>query len=307
MRARRLLGRALSCTRFVHHGAHGNVIAAHSMDWKSDILSNLCILPRGLQRVRRGWPELDQVEAPVRRRDRQRLRRVTTDGVNEKGLEANLLWLGESEYPKFDGKGKPGLTIAAWAQYMLDDFETVTEAVAALNAYWKRIDGTVMLPGTASVQRERRISMIRRPARVTDAFACAAIDTLPADIETRLRADPLLDLVGGHVDYLRKFARDPVSVQGFWQKWASSVTETQRLAHRSASVEASRGHEKARRSNREAGPFCRSGKNYHSNGSSPSSLVRCIMRPQVGSYHSARCIVPVLSQITRSPTSHSWL
>jgi penicillin V acylase-like amidase (Ntn superfamily) len=46
-------------------------------------------------------------------------------------LNANLLWLVESEYPKFD-QNKPGLTIAAWAQYVLDNFATVAEAVAAL-------------------------------------------------------------------------------------------------------------------------------------------------------------------------------
>ncbi len=40
----------------------------------------------------------------------------TTDGVNEAGLNANLLWLVESRYPSFDAKSKPGLTIAAWAQ-----------------------------------------------------------------------------------------------------------------------------------------------------------------------------------------------
>jgi choloylglycine hydrolase len=44
---------------------------------------------------------------------------------------ANVLWLVESEYPKFD-QSKPGLTIAAWAQYVLDNFATVQEAVDAL-------------------------------------------------------------------------------------------------------------------------------------------------------------------------------
>jgi choloylglycine hydrolase len=34
--------------------------------------------------------------------------------------------------PAFDGRGKPGLTIAAWAQYVLDNFATVQEAVTAL-------------------------------------------------------------------------------------------------------------------------------------------------------------------------------
>ncbi|MEG0414085.1 MAG: linear amide C-N hydrolase [Comamonas sp.] len=56
----------------------------------------------------------------------------TTDGVNEAGLNANLLWLVESQYPAFDASSKPGLTIAAWAQYVLDNFATVAQAVAAL-------------------------------------------------------------------------------------------------------------------------------------------------------------------------------
>ena len=42
-----------------------------------------------------------------------------------------MLWLVESSYPKYDGKG-PGLSIAAWAQYVLDNFSTVQEAVSAL-------------------------------------------------------------------------------------------------------------------------------------------------------------------------------
>src|SRR3546814_7449039 len=40
--------------------------------------------------------------------------------------------------------------------------------------------------------------------------------------------------------------------------------------------------------------------------SSPASLVRCSMRPDFGSYGVARCMVPVLSQITRSPIDHLW-
>lgn len=56
----------------------------------------------------------------------------TTDGANEAGLVANVLWLAEAEYPKFEKGSKPGLTIVAWAQYVLDSFPTVDAAVAAL-------------------------------------------------------------------------------------------------------------------------------------------------------------------------------
>src|SRR5258708_38775722 len=47
--------------------------------------------------------------------------------MNEPGLCANLLWLAESQYPAFD-RSKPGLSVAAWAQYVLDNFATVQEA-----------------------------------------------------------------------------------------------------------------------------------------------------------------------------------
>ena len=40
-----------ACTRLVFHGANGHVITARSMDWKSDIVSNLWVLPRGMQRT----------------------------------------------------------------------------------------------------------------------------------------------------------------------------------------------------------------------------------------------------------------
>lgn len=51
--------------------------------------------------------------------------------MNEKGLVANLLWLVESEYLK-PGSNKPGLALSLWAQYLLDNFATVGEAVDAL-------------------------------------------------------------------------------------------------------------------------------------------------------------------------------
>ena len=38
----------------------------------------------------------------------------------------------ESEYPEFDADSKPGLSIAAWAQYVLDNFADVASAVTAL-------------------------------------------------------------------------------------------------------------------------------------------------------------------------------
>ncbi len=52
--------------------------------------------------------------------------------MNEAGLVANVLWLVESQYPDVKKSNKPLLSIAAWAQYVLDNFATVDEAVKAL-------------------------------------------------------------------------------------------------------------------------------------------------------------------------------
>jgi choloylglycine hydrolase len=55
----------------------------------------------------------------------------TADGMNEKGLVANVLYLAESEYTAPNGE-TPLLSISLWAQYALDNFATVAEAVDVL-------------------------------------------------------------------------------------------------------------------------------------------------------------------------------
>lgn len=55
----------------------------------------------------------------------------TADGMNEKGLVANLLYLAESEYPPLSDK-RPAVVITGWTQYVLDNFATVHEAVTEL-------------------------------------------------------------------------------------------------------------------------------------------------------------------------------
>ncbi len=53
----------------------------------------------------------------------------SADGLNEKGLGAHLLWLAPSEFGERDPK-QTGLAVSLWAQYYLDNFATVADAVA---------------------------------------------------------------------------------------------------------------------------------------------------------------------------------
>lgn len=122
-----------ACTRVVYKGPNGTVITARSMDWKDDIAANLWMFPRGIARNGEVGPQSLKWISKYGSVVSTAWDIATVDGLNEKGLVANVLWLVESSYPKFDPAGnKKGLTISAWAQYVLDNFATVSEAVTAL-------------------------------------------------------------------------------------------------------------------------------------------------------------------------------
>jgi penicillin V acylase-like amidase (Ntn superfamily) len=107
--------RASACTRVVYLGKNGDVITARSMDWKTDIGTNLWIFPRGMMRSGEAGPNSIKWTSQYGSVIATGYEVSTADGVNEAGLVANLLWLAESEYPKSNA-AKPGLSIAAWAQ-----------------------------------------------------------------------------------------------------------------------------------------------------------------------------------------------
>ncbi|MDG0802549.1 linear amide C-N hydrolase [Pectobacterium polaris] len=128
---------SLACTRLVYKDPNNPnyPITARSMDWAEDTKTNLWIFPRELKRSgAAGQHSLEWTSkygsVIASAFDDNADMASTTDGVNEKGLAANVLWLAESEYPKTTPTAKkPGLSVAGWAQYVLDNFQTVNEAV----------------------------------------------------------------------------------------------------------------------------------------------------------------------------------
>lgn len=143
-----LAGPSKACTRLVYQGPNGTVITARSMDWKGDIPANLWVFPRGMERNGEVGPASLKWQSKYGSVIVSSWDFASSDGMNEKGLVANLLWLVESEYPAFDPKGNvPGLALSLWGQYVLDNFANVSEAVAAL----RKEDFVVVtdnLPGT---------------------------------------------------------------------------------------------------------------------------------------------------------------
>lgn len=123
-----------ACTRAVYFGKEGQTVTGRTMDWFADMQSKLYLFPRGLERT-------SNTETPVTWTSvhgsviTSIYEAATADGMNEKGLVANLLYLAETRYPEADPSDRrPTMSIAAWAQYALDSFATVAEAVEGLRS-----------------------------------------------------------------------------------------------------------------------------------------------------------------------------
>ena len=122
---------AQACTRAVYLGPQETIITVRSMDWKTDLGSNLWAFPRGMKRDGAAGPTSIRWTSKYGSVVASAFEAATADGMNEKGLVANLLYLAESEYvqPSPGDKRLP-MSISAWTQYILDNYATVAEAVS---------------------------------------------------------------------------------------------------------------------------------------------------------------------------------
>lgn len=201
-----------ACSRAVYLGPNQQIVTGRTMDWREDMQTNLWILPRGLENDgamgAKGLKWTSKYGSVVA----TAYEAGSADGLNEKGLMANALFLATTRYPDHPNDERPQLSVSTLNQYLLDNFATVAEAVAemkreafrpvmvvapngayatlhfsisdptgdsaifeyidgklvihhgreyqvmtnepyfdqqlVLNEYWKRVDGTIMLPGT---------------------------------------------------------------------------------------------------------------------------------------------------------------
>ena len=121
---------ANACSRVLWVRSGQPVLVGRSMDWFEPMHTNLWVLPRGIKRSGlagknslRWTSKYGSLVAVV-------YNFASADGMNEKGLDANILWLAEADFGVRD-ENLPGLSLSLWAQYYLDNFATVSEAVEA--------------------------------------------------------------------------------------------------------------------------------------------------------------------------------
>lgn len=120
-----------ACTRIFHMDNQAALVA-RTMDWSDHIPTQFRIYPRGLEhsgKVIHGqalkWTSRYGSMVVASYEDA-----IVSEGINEAGLSVHLLSLSGSDYGQRQNN-IPGISLSMWAQYYLDQFGSVAEAVKA--------------------------------------------------------------------------------------------------------------------------------------------------------------------------------
>jgi len=119
-----------ACSRILWAPEGQPVLVGRNMDWTERMGTVLYAMPKGIER--QGLTKANPMKWTSKYGSVVALiwEAASADGMNEAGLSANLLYLAESDYGDRD-PNLAGVSISVWAQYYLDNFETVAEAVKA--------------------------------------------------------------------------------------------------------------------------------------------------------------------------------
>ena len=125
---------AQACTRVVYLGPEGRTLTGRNMDFKDPMVSNFWVFPRGMKRSGAAGSRSIEWTSKYGSLAVSGYDISTVDGMNEAGLNASLLWLNATQFPEDDGT-TPRMSLSIWAQFYLDQFATVSEAVDYTRAH----------------------------------------------------------------------------------------------------------------------------------------------------------------------------
>jgi choloylglycine hydrolase len=127
-----------SCTRVLWNNNKLAVVTSRTMDWPESTLPRLWVLPRGLTHDGAMFAGAKVVAENAARWTSKYASVITSaydvgtiDGLNEKGLGVHLLYLSATDFGPRD-PGRKGIQAGLWGQYLLDNAETVAEALALM-------------------------------------------------------------------------------------------------------------------------------------------------------------------------------
>ena len=129
-----------ACSRVLWNNNGKAVVAGRTMDWAHTFDDMLFVYPRGQQMTGgvEGGLEWESKYGSVgcsiigyaKKYGFDYTDDGHTDGINEKGLSAHLLYLEETKYPSADER--PAVSYLRWVRFVLDNFATVEEAVVGM-------------------------------------------------------------------------------------------------------------------------------------------------------------------------------
>ncbi|MGU3374692.1 SDR family NAD(P)-dependent oxidoreductase [Chryseobacterium sp. M5A1_1a] len=139
-----------ACTRVMYKGSGNTIITARSMDFSIPIPSNLWLFPQGMDRNGSTGQNTVKWTSRYGSMATSSWDIVVSDGMNEKGLLSICCGLPVQNilnFQKDKKSSKKGLAVSLWAQYALENFSTVAEAVMQLKKE-EFVVVTDFIPGT---------------------------------------------------------------------------------------------------------------------------------------------------------------
>jgi penicillin V acylase-like amidase (Ntn superfamily) len=126
-----LPGAAHACSR-VFWNDNPVKLVGRTLDWSQNFNEAMWALPAGMERVGRATDNPAKWTSRYASLIIAGLDVCTEEGINEKGLVVNLLFLDGTQYEKRDSK-RPGIAFYQWPQFYLDNYATVNEVIANLD------------------------------------------------------------------------------------------------------------------------------------------------------------------------------
>ena len=118
------------CTRILWSTNTVATVVSRTMDWAVSDEPDLWSLPAGLQRSGNAGPGSLTWVSRYASLALSMWRTGTVDGMNDQGLAAHALYLDDVNWEAPDER--PAVANLTWVQYLLDNFATVAEVVAAV-------------------------------------------------------------------------------------------------------------------------------------------------------------------------------
>lgn len=141
---------AWACTRVLWTTKDGQVLLGRTNDWTGKVDSAFRVFPRGIERVGAVTVNPHKWTTKYGSLVLTAYDMGTHEGMNEKGLAGNMLYLAEiSDFGKPD-RNREAIGVTQWVQYYLDNFATVAEAVAATKSLPFQITPMVLPNGAPS-------------------------------------------------------------------------------------------------------------------------------------------------------------